>query len=52
VDLDAKLSLNKYVMYPDDFECVTFDSALGSDNDPFTLFDNAKGGSIIYLRSS
>jgi hypothetical protein len=53
VDLDAKLSLNKYVMYPDDFGCVTFEStALGSDNDPFTLFDNAKGGSIIYLRST
>jgi hypothetical protein len=41
VDLNAKLSLNKYVMYPDDKDCMH----------P-TDFDQVKGGSIIYLRSS
>jgi hypothetical protein len=39
VDLDAKLSLNKYLMYPEDVFCTTD-------------FNQVKGGSIIYLSSS
>jgi hypothetical protein len=44
VDLDAKLSLNKHLIYPEDIYCGGI--GLGTD------LDQAKGGSIIYLRSS